>query len=233
MWNSEKFRRAIEYFVSLPKSLYVCVRLLPFKQAIRLPIWVRYNVKLLDTAGCVKISDRRGVKTGMCRIGFGDVGVFDKTYERGIIELAGEMELKGKAFFGHGSRINVMKNGRLIIGDDFVNSAMITIICDNYIQIGDRFRASWNVLIMDTDFHYVRNLETGKVGVKTKPIIIGNRIWIGLRSVVLKGSELADGCIVGANSVINKKYITPSTLIAGNPASERKHNVERAYDMDL
>lgn len=44
------------YFLSLPKSLYVCFRLLPHRQAFKLPIWVRYNVNCVSLKGSAIVS---------------------------------------------------------------------------------------------------------------------------------------------------------------------------------
>jgi acetyltransferase-like isoleucine patch superfamily enzyme len=85
---------------------------------------------------------------------------------------------------------------------------------------------------MDTDFHNVRNLETNELYPCEKPIVIGKDVWVGMRSVILKGAEIADGCIIGSNSVINKKFKNPNMIIAGNPAAERKGNVARAYELE-
>ena len=46
-------KRAIELFLSLPKSFYVGLRLFGFKKAIRLPIIVRYNTRIISLSGSV------------------------------------------------------------------------------------------------------------------------------------------------------------------------------------
>lgn len=51
----KRLKKLLEYTFSLPKSLYVCLKLLPFYQAIKLPIIVRYNVKILSDSGSVCI----------------------------------------------------------------------------------------------------------------------------------------------------------------------------------
>ena len=62
--------------------------------------------------------------------------------------------------------------------------------------------------------------------VNHQPIIIGDRAWLCMRSVILKGSVIPDGCIVGANSLVTKQFCTSNTLLAGNPAREIKYNVQ-------
>lgn len=44
---------SIEKILSLPKSLYVSFRLCPLKDAIKIPILVRCNCKLLNLSGLV------------------------------------------------------------------------------------------------------------------------------------------------------------------------------------
>lgn len=48
---------------------------------------------------------------------------------------------------------------------------------------------------------------------------IGNNCYIAPGSIIAKGVSLGDGCIVGANSFVNKSF-APGTKIAGNPAKE-------------
>ena len=55
---------------------------------------------------------------------------------------------------------------------------------------------------------------------------IGNNVWLGWRAVVLKNSCIPDGCIVAVNALVNKSFVTRQTLLAGNPAKERKHNTQ-------
>lgn len=213
-----------EYILSLPKSLYVSFRLLPFKQAIKVPILVRYNCKLLNLQGLIKI-DSGNVKIGMIQIGFGNVGIFDKKYERCILDIQGVLEICGKTIFGRGSRICIGNNGVLRIGTNFSNTAKMTLICFDKINIGNDVLVSWDTHVMDTDFHNTINLETGKISMINKPIIIGDRVWLGMRSVVLKGSNIPNGSIVAANSLVNKSYDIENCLLAGNPAEIRKMNV--------
>ena len=54
-------------------------------------------------------------------------------------------------------------------------------------------------------------------GITHQGIKIGNNCWIGSGAIFLDGSELGDGCVVGANAVVTKKF--PSNVVlAGIPA---------------
>jgi acetyltransferase-like isoleucine patch superfamily enzyme len=50
-----------------------------------------------------------------------------------------------------------------------------------------------------------------------RPIVIGRDVWIGGHAVILKGIELGDGCVVGANAVVTHD-VAPYTVVVGVPA---------------
>ena len=56
-------------------------------------------------------------------------------------------------------------------------------------------------------------------------ISIGNNVWIAARTMILKGSVIPDGSIVGAGSIVRKKFQQPHCLISGVPANISKEKV--------
>lgn len=197
-----------------------------FKRAIRLPIIVRYNTQLKSLSGKV-ICSYRELRFGDVKIGFGDVGIFDKRYERCILEIAGKIVIRGNVHFGVSSKICVMQNGILEFGEKFVNSAKMTIICSKNIRFEDNVLTSWDTLVMDTDFHQTIYLDSGQLSIMEKPIHVGRNVWIGTRAVILKGSNIADGCVIGANSIVSGKLESENIVIAGNPAKIVRYNQTR------
>lgn len=216
-------KKFFEYLFSIPKSVYFNLLVLPFYQAIRLPVLIRYNCVIKSAKG--KFVFESKIRTGLVKIGWGNVGVFDKKYSRSILEINGIVIFENKASFGHGSKISVGPNAVLTIGDNFINTAEITIICFKKISFGNDVLTSWNTLIMDTDFHTAYDLQTNELFEYEAPILIGNNVWIGTRAVVLKRSCIPSGCIVGANALVNKKYEEENCLLAGNPARVCKKNI--------
>jgi acetyltransferase-like isoleucine patch superfamily enzyme len=77
---------------------------------------------------------------------------------------------------------------------------------------------------MDTDEHPIYDKEKNIIN-PDKAIFVGNDVWIAARSMLLKGSYIPNGCIVGANSLITKKFTTQKAIIAGNPAKIIKEDV--------
>lgn len=221
-----KIKSFIEKLSSIPKSMYVSLRLFPLTQAVRLPILVRYNTKIVSLNGLITVN-RGGVKTGMMQIGFGHVNIFDKRHERSMLELNGTISLSGTTCFGAGSRISVSRGAVLSLGDKFVNTAKCTIVCADKLTIGNNVLVSWDTLIMDTDWHETININTMHINEKSRPIEIGNNVWIAARATILKGSKIGNGSIVGAGVVITKQYDQENVVIAGNPARVVKDKVTR------
>tara|TARA_Y100000294_G_scaffold154762_1_gene154564 strand:+ start:229 stop:852 length:624 start_codon:yes stop_codon:yes gene_type:complete len=86
------------------------------------------------------------------------------------------------------------------------------------IYLGDDCMLSSNVTIRTGDGHSIIDAKSGKRINPADDIVIGNHVWIGFNSIVLKGARIADNCIVGAASLINKKFSAPGCVLAGTPA---------------
>ena len=106
----------------------------------------------------------------------------------------------------------------IVIGDD-CGFTGATLVAASSIQIGDRVLVGGNASIVDTDFHPLspegrrKDINAGA----SRPIVIGDDVFIGMNSLLLKGVTLGDGCVVGAGSVVAQD-VPPRTIVAGNPA---------------
>lgn len=87
------------------------------------------------------------------------------------------------------------------------------------ITIGEDVMIAGGVSIFSYDGHSVNPAERHNIAPKetSKPIIIGNNVWIGTRSIILKGVVIGENSVIGANAVVTKK-IPPNSLVIGNPA---------------
>ena len=79
------------------------------------------------------------------------------------------------------------------------------------ITIGKNVKCGANTLISDSDWHP----EDPRSG-KPSPIVIGDNVWLGVNSVILKGVKIGENTVIGANSVVTKN-IPPNVIAAGNP----------------
>lgn len=66
---------------------------------------------------------------------------------------------------------------------------------------------------MDTDFHKIFDIDSDKQINECRPICIGNKVWIGCRSTILKGIDIAEGNIIAANSLITGRCGKQNTII--------------------
>lgn len=58
-----------------------------------------------------------------------------------------------------------------------------------------------------------------------KEIVIGNHVWIGCNSTILKGTNLSDGVVVGADTVVSKKITDSNIILVGNPPVIKKRDI--------
>lgn len=204
----------------LPKSIYFCFKYLPIKMAIKLPVLLSRHVYLMNAGGGVEF-DTTDVTFGLIKIGFGEVGIFDSKYSRTIWQNnGGKVIFKGKASIGHGSRISVNPHGCLTFGKNFGISAESSIVCSKEITFGDDVLVSWNCLFMDTDFHHI--IVNNEIVNLDQSICIGDHVWIGCRSTILKGVKIPDNCIIAANSNVIRSISHENVIVAGNPAVVKK-----------
>jgi len=217
--NLDKIVKLFRYIGGIPKSAYVNFRLLPFNQAIFLPIIVSRKTKLRSLSGKAHL---KKVKTGIVRIGFGGTDMMDYRYERSILKITGDIYFQGKTKIGVGAKI--MVSGKLTLGNSFDITGDAMIICAKETQIGDNCMIAWQTILMDTDQHAIYDTNN-KIINQDKPIIIGNNVWIGAKSFILKGSIIPDGCIIGANTTIAKEFKEQKAVIVGNPAKILKENI--------
>ena len=111
------------------------------------------------------------------------------------------------------------ENGKIHIGNN-VGISGATIYSKEAIQIGDYTNIGGNVKILDHDFHPIesearKRNDMSMVG--KKAIIIGENVFIGCNSLILKGTEIGDNSVVGAGSVVSGKF-PANVILAGNPA---------------
>jgi acetyltransferase-like isoleucine patch superfamily enzyme len=118
--------------------------------------------------------------------------------------------------------------GRVTIGDRTFIGRSLLVSADS-IEIGNDVLISWGCTFADHDSHStdftqrkddVVNWLQGKKNwthVRSAPIRIGNKVWMGFNTIVLKGVTIGEGAVVAAGSVVTSD-VPPWTMVAGNPA---------------
>lgn len=205
---------------SIPKSIRFNFHYFPLKTALKMPVVVSHRTYLRELHGKVTIPE--DAETGSIRIGFGDVGHYDRKRSRTIWQVSGEVDFKGRASIGHGSKISV--RGRLELGDKFNITAESTIVCAKEIRFGNDCLVSWDVLVMDTDEHPIYTKEGERIN-EDRPIVVGDHVWIGCKCMLLKGAELPNHTILAAGTALRSTFRGEEQIIGGNPPSILKRDV--------
>jgi acetyltransferase-like isoleucine patch superfamily enzyme len=112
------------------------------------------------------------------------------------------------------------RGAKIIIGDNVgLNGTSIT-ARSKAITIGDGTIIAPNVIIVDSDFHAQWPPDNRLVNPgfeSDEDVIIGENVWIGMNSIILKGAKIGDNSIIGAGSIVTD-VIPPNCVAIGNPA---------------
>lgn len=145
---------------------------------------------------------------------------------------------------GNNNRIKIGNNGNLkgmsilVVGNNnyvelgnnvWINATTKRPACINCghgskVIFGNYSGLSNNTELHTTDYHPIYDCDHNRINPE-QDIIIGDNVWVGIRSLILKGTELQDGTIVGAGSIVTRKFDEKQVIIAGNPAKIIKRGV--------
>jgi acetyltransferase-like isoleucine patch superfamily enzyme len=107
----------------------------------------------------------------------------------------------------------------IVIGDGTGISAA-SIVARGEITIGCRVLIGIGACVWDSDFHPLdaeqrrRHATNGAAGA---PVRIEDEVFIGGRSLILKGVTIGSGAVVGAGAVV-RNDVGAGAIVAGNPA---------------
>jgi len=182
-------------------SLYVNLRLLPFARALKLPISVYGWPCLMDLSGRVRF-------TCPVRRGLVKLNPIDCTPgQRGSkleLAIAGEICFGGAALIRSNTKIYVDDKARLLIGHNLRLGAGIIINCLNEIEIGEGVRIGHRSQLLDSNLHYMVDVERHRVVNHKKKIVIGAHSWLTNSVTVYGGAVLPAYSVVASGTVLNK-----------------------------
>ena len=110
-------------------------------------------------------------------------------------------------------------SGEIILGKYILISPGTSIRSAKKITIGESTMIASDVTITDSDWHDIYD-RTDYVATP-KEVIIEENVWIGEKSIILKGTKIGKNSIVGAGSVVSGE-VPENVVYAGNPAREIK-----------
>lgn len=171
---------------------------------------------VLITAPYTIIRKRKGgkiIKKGVARIG-GKRFPTSKLETRILVEKGSTVTFDGDVIIGYGASIEVLRGGKLRIGNGVASNIGLTIVCKEEIEIGSNTMIGRHVTIRDNNGGHYMNLFGYR---NSRPIIIGEKAWLCEQCTIMPGVKIGDGAIVGALSYV----VTPvkkNSVVSGNPA---------------
>jgi acetyltransferase-like isoleucine patch superfamily enzyme len=155
----------------------------------------------------------------------------------------GVQTFKGRVRIGEGSMLACQfvfesDEGEVVIGDRTFINGFTRLISRNRIEVGSDVTIAWGCTLYDHNSHSLdwrqrardiaQQWEDHRAGrsrshskdwstVKSRPIKIHDKAWIGFDCIILNGVELGEGCVVSAGSVV-RQDVPAWSIVAGNPA---------------
>lgn len=133
---------------------------------------------------------------------------------------------------GRGSRVELFGNGKIVLGAQCHFGDFNHLVASSSVTIGNNCLFASKVFVSDTSHGSYGadgcdpSSPPNDRPLVSKPVTIGDNVWLGENVVVLSGVTIGDGCIIGANSTVTRD-IEPNTIAAGSPAVPIK-----VYDSD-
>ena len=105
--------------------------------------------------------------------------------------------------------------GDVVIGDHTrigIHNTIIGPVC-----IGNHVNLAQGITVSALNHNFEdKNKRIDEQGITTKPVMIGDDVWIGARCMILKGVHIGARTIIAAGSVVTKD-IPADVVAAGNP----------------
>ena len=167
------------------------------------------------------------------RILFGDATILGNNV-RFNLESNVSIDIGAHNMFKINLNFLMFVNSRLSIGNNnkfFSNNREFR--CHSYTETIIKNDTLWSleISVLNGDGHSIFNIENNEklndlkhAESSKRTIFIGNHVWVGKRAMIMNGAHISDGCIIGANTFVKKKYPN-NCCIAGNPGKVVRKNV--------
>ncbi len=212
-------------FYSFAKKLY---KILCFIQS--LPFRLRYRKTFVFGKGCIirkcKVHNAKGNKVVVGDNVKLDSCLFHFESNCNLVEIGNNVSLFKTELIGRCVGNNLIK-----IGEHTTTGAcQIEASEGTAVIIGEDCMFSHSIKVWAAAHHSILNAEGQRIN-PALSIKIGNHCWIGHSSMILKGSIVPDGSIVGAASLYTGQFTETNAVYAGSPAKKIKANITWTRDL--
>ena len=133
------------------------------------------------------------------RISFKTIPIIYKTFNIAIkrdsrLIIGKKMKARNNVSF------RIYDGGNVIIGDNCFFNDGCSVNCQQKIEIGENVMFGQNLMLLDHDHDYRKDI---KDFIK-KPIKIGDNVWIGANSIILKGVTIGNNSVIAAGTIVRE-----------------------------
>lgn len=104
------------------------------------------------------------------------------------------------------------------------NAMQISAVEGSEVSIGDDVMIAGSVKVRGDDGHPIFDVRTNRRINFAKNIVVGDHVWLGIESILLGGAEIGSGSVVGARSLVTKKFPN-NVVVAGSPAQVIRRDI--------
>lgn len=122
-----------------------------------------------------------------------------------------------------------LPSARITIGSGSIFSNNVTVLSCQEIKIGEGCLVGDQAMIVDSDFHGCEPWRRGEQGI-TKPVVIGNNVWIGSRCIILRGVTIGDNSVVAAGAVVSRSI--PANTIVSHTQNLVMNDMSELWDRE-
>lgn len=221
--------------LSILRGLVVSVRCFGIKDGMKIPLYIAPHVRLQNVTKKTLRIEASVLRRGMICIGV-DNGPDGLLLTRATTFFGTDgislIVFHGGFNFSRGCCVKATEGGRIDFGDGGYCNTGTSFFCSSGISIGNGLLTGWNCTIKDNDGHQMLDEAFGKAFPERVNINIGEHVWLGAHSSVLKGSDIPNGCVVGWGSLVTQsstRSAQTADVLAGTPARVIKSGVSWNY----
>ena len=123
--------------------------------------------------------------------------------------------------------VSVYHNNAIFIDRDNYFNGVLNIVASSKsnVVLGKKSLFSFGIWLRTADPHLIYDAKTKARINPTKSIFIGDHVWLGQDSIVLKNTKIHSGSIIGAKALVSGKTIPSQTIWGGNPAKQIRDGI--------
>ena len=151
-----------------------------------------------------------------------------------VLQNEGVIVFKGRFYMGNDCYVICGNQGRIEFGEDFRVTAGLKMVSLCGITFGKETLVGWGVIIIDTNFHPLYDIEKKCFKKAFGRVNIGDNNWFSTQCMVMPGVSTPECCVFGARTIVTRGgQFEPYCVHGGSPVRVLSRNVMRIIGQDF